>query len=420
MEHRTRMMWQYPWRYRESIAFVAGIVVVGMLLQFATGEFAFDLLRSPVNLILGAGIVAIVAIVAVFRRNPVFAWFTDVPLSVTLIASLLLLGLVMGLTPQASTRVLGERLLTSVLGFDRMTHSWPFVLVYLTTLLSLGALIVKRLFPFRKSDYGFYLNHIGLWLLLFAAGLGAADMERYLMKVYEGEVEWRATDSRDRTVELPIAVELNDFYMEEYPPSLTVIDRQTGQSMPEERPEFFPLDVKRSKGMLFGWEIELKSYIHDAVRNSDSTYHEVHMPGASPAAYVSAYHPQTGERREGWVCPGNVSQLYMVLNLDSAYCIAATRPEPKRFVSDMRVYRKGEGTVDTQLEVNKPYRAGAWMIYQHGYDNLAGKMSNFSTVELIYDPWLPAVYAGIIMLAAGSVCMLWIGNRARRKEEENV
>lgn len=414
------MMWQHPWRYRESIAFVAGIVVVGMLLQFATGEFAFDLLRSPVNLILGAGIVAIVAIVAVFRRNPVFAWFTDVPLSVTLIASLLLLGLVMGLTPQASTRVLGERLLTSVLGFDRMTHSWPFVLVYLTTLLSLGALIVKRLFPFRKSDYGFYLNHIGLWLLLFAVGLGAADMERYLMKVYEGEVEWRATDSRDRTVELPIAVELNDFYMEEYPPSLTVIDRQTGQSMPEERPEFFPLDVKRSKGMLFGWEIELKSYIHDAVRNSDSTYHEVHMPGASPAAYVSAYHPQTGERREGWVCPGNVSQLYMVLNLDSAYCIAATRPEPKRFVSDMRVYRKGEGTVDTQLEVNKPYRAGAWMIYQHGYDNLAGKMSNFSTVELIYDPWLPSVYAGIIMLAAGSVCMLWIGNRARWKEKENV
>lgn len=420
MEHRTRMMWQHPWRYRESIAFVAGIVVVGMLLQFATGEFAFDLLRSPVNLILGAGIVAIVAIVAIFRRNPVFAWFTDVPLSVTLIASLLLLGLVMGLTPQASTRVLGERLLTSVLGFDRMTHSWPFVLVYLTTLFSLGALIVKRLFPFRKSDYGFYLNHIGLWLLLFAAGLGAADMERYLMKVYEGEVEWRATDSRDRTVELPIAVELNDFYMEEYPPSLTVIDRQTGQSMPEKHPEFLPLDVKRSKGMLFGWEIELKSYIHDAVRNSDSTYHEVHMPGASPAAYVSAYNPKTCERREGWVCPGNVSQLYMVLNLDSAYCIAATRPEPKRFVSDMRVYRKGEGTGDTQLEVNKPYRAGAWMIYQHGYDNLAGKISNFSTIELIYDPWLPAVYAGIIMLAAGSVCMLWIGNRARRKEEENV
>lgn len=414
------MMWQHPWRYRESIAFVAGIVVVGMLLQFATGEFAFDLLRSPVNLILGAGIVAIVAIVAVFRRNPVFAWFTDVPLSVTLIASLLLLGLVMGLTPQTSTRVLGERLLTSVLGFDRMTHSWPFVLVYLTTLFSLGALVVKRLFPFRKSDYGFYLNHIGLWLLLFAAGLGAADMERYLMKVYEGEVEWRATDYNDRTVELPIAIELNDFYMEEYPPSLTVIDRQTGQSMPEKRPEFFPLDVKRPKGMLFGWEIELKSYIHEAVRNSDSTYHEVHMPGSSPAAYVSAYHPQTGERREGWVCPGNVSQLYMVLNLDSAYCIAATRPEPKRFVSDIRVYRKGEGTVDTQLEVNKPYRAGAWMIYQHGYDNLAGKMSNFSTVELIYDPWLPAVYAGIIMLAAGSVCMLWIGNRARRKEEENV
>ena len=420
MKHHTRTMWQPPWRYRESIAFVAGIVIVGMLLQLTTGEFAFDLLRYPVNLILGAGIVVIVAMVAVFRRNPVFGWFTGVPLSVTLIASLLLLGIIMGLTPQASSPLSGERFLASVLGFDRMTHSWPFVLVYLTILLSLGGLIVKRLIPFRKRDYGFYLNHIGLWLLLFASGLGAADMERYLMKIYEGEVEWRATDSRNHPVELPIAVELNDFYMEEYPPGLTVIDRQTGNRMPEEHPEFLPLDVKRPKGMLFGWEIELKSYIHDAVRNSDSTYHEVHMPGSSPAAYVSAYHPQTGERRTGWVCPGNVSQLYMVLNLDSAYCIAATRPEPKRFVSDIRVYRKGEGAVDTQLEVNKPYRAGAWMIYQHGYDNLAGKMSNFTTVELVYDPWLPAIYIGIGMLAAGSVCMLWLGNRTRRKEEENA
>ncbi|OLQ21891.1 hypothetical protein BGK60_00855 [Tannerella forsythia] len=67
-----------------------------------------------------------------------------------------------------------------------------------------------------------------------------------------------------------------------------------------------------------------------------------------------------------------------MLNLDSAYCIAATHPEPKRFVFDIRVYRKGEGAVDTQLEVNKPYRAEAWMIYRHGYDNLARKMSNFS------------------------------------------
>lgn len=244
MKHHTRTMWQPPWRYRESISFVAGIVVVGMLLQLTTGEFAFDLLRYPVNLILGAGIVVIVAMVAVFRRNPVFGWFTGVPLSVTLIASLLLLGIIMGLTPQASSPLSGERPLPSLLGFDRMTHSWPFVLVYLTTLLSLGALIVKRLIPFRKRDYGFYLNHIGLWLLLFASGLGAADMERYLMKIYEGEVEWRATDSRNHPVELPIAVELNDFYMEEYPPGLTVIDRQTGNRMPEEHPEFLPLDVK--------------------------------------------------------------------------------------------------------------------------------------------------------------------------------
>ena len=402
-------MWQHPWHWKESIAFVSGILLTGLLLQLTTGEFDFALLRYPVNALAGGAIILLAAAIALgCKRSALCRWFTGVPMAVTLIAAFVVVGVIMGLTPQVATRPDGPLHLLSRTGIDRMTHAWPFILLYFLTLLSLGSLLVRRLLHFRLSDYAFHLNHAGLWLLLFAAGLGAADMERFLMRVDEGEVEWRATDSQGRVMQLPIAIELHDFSMEEYPPSLTIIHRKTGASQPEEKPEFLPIDPKMPTGRLAGWDIRLLEYIHEAVRNSDSTYREVHMPGASPAARITARNPVTGVERTGWICPGNISQLYMVLNLDSNFCVAATMPEPRRFISDVTIYRKGHdiGT-PARLEVNRPFRAGPWTIYQHSYDNAAGKLSEYTVVELVYDPWLMLVYVGIVLLAAGSVSMLW-------------
>lgn len=409
-------MWQIPWRYKESVALVSGIVMVGFLLQLAVGSFDFGLLKYPVNLIFGLFLILWLFVFSLFRKNAFYSWFTGVPFAVTGIAALLVLGLIMGLTPQVTGHSHGNgHSIPSALGFDRMTSSWAFILVYFLLLMSLGALIVRRMFGFRLKDYAFYLNHIGLWLMLFAAGLGAADMERYTMRVYEGEVEWRASDAKNEIQELPIAVELNDFEMDVYPPHLTVIDRNTGAVQPEGKPDFFTIDAKRPEGKLADWDVRLEKYIHEAVRNSDSTYHEVRMPGSSPAAEIAVRNRYTGEERRGWVCSGNKSQLYRVLNLDTTYSIAMMRPEPKRFVSDIHVYRKDKDVEYTLLEVNKPYRAGAWTIYQYSYDEVAGRLSNYSVLELVYDPWLWLVYIGILLLAAGSVCMLWIGNK--RKEE---
>jgi len=203
--------------------------------------------------------------------------------------------------------------------------------------------------------------------------------------------------------------------MEEYPPQLTIIDRKTGSSQPEHRPEYFQIDEKKPNGQIAGWNISLKKYIHKAIRSSESEYREIHMPGASPAALVEIHHLQTGVIKEGWVCGGNSAQLYMVLNLDEQYCIAMTRPEPKRFVSDINIYSADGRIGHTLLEVNKPYKMDNWMLYQYGYDSNAGNMSAYSSIELVYDSWTIPVYAGMILLACGSVCMLWIGNK--RKEE---
>ncbi|SBW02867.1 cytochrome c biogenesis protein ResB [uncultured Dysgonomonas sp.] len=418
MEQEQRKMWQFPWRYKESIAFVAGFAFIGFMLQITVGKFDFYLLQAPVNLILGGAVIAFLILLSFARKSAFYQWISGVPFSVTLIAALLVLGLIMGLTPQFARLDPHDKDIFTVLGFRQVTSSWPFVLIYFLTLISLGSLIVRRLVAFRKQDYAFYFNHIGLWILLFAAGLGAADIKRYVMHVREGEVEWRVYSENKDVLELPIAIQLNDFEMEEYPPKLTIIDRESGESQPKNKPDYFQIDEKRPNGTLDKWDIRLEEYIHQAVRNSDSTYQAVPMPGSSPAAKVSAKNIQTGEMRKGWVCGGNMAQLYMTLPLDSQYCIVMTQPEPKRFLSDIDVFMEDGSEQHAVLEVNKPLRIGSWTIYQYGYDNQAGRMSTYSSMELVYDPWLYPVYAGIILLAIGSICLLWSGNKKRKAEDD--
>ncbi len=414
MSENKRKMWQFPWQYKESIAFVVGIIIIGILLQLTVGKFNFYLLSSPVNLIVGLGIIVLICLSSIKRKSLFFQWFSGVPFSVTLIGGLLILGIIMGLLPQVVRLDPHDNSFYSILGIRQITSFWPFVLIYFVTLLSLGCLIVRRLIPFRLSDYAFYFNHIGLWILLFAAGLGSADIKRFVMHVQEGEAEWRVYSDNQDIIELPIAIQLNDFYMEEYPPKLAIINRHTGDMQPVEKVEYFDIDTKRPVGKIANWDIELKQYIHEAIRNSDSTYNEVHMPGSSPAAKVKATNRETGEESEGWVCGGNVAQLYMTLNLDTTYCVVMTQPEPKRFLSYIDVFTEdGDEYKGVELEVNKPLKVGNWVIYQYGYDNMAGKMSTYSSMELVYDPWIYPAYAGIILLALGSICLLWKGNKKK-------
>ncbi len=414
---QERKMWQFPWKYEESVLFIGGVVVVGFVLQCMTGPFDFSLLLWPVNGILGLVIVLLSIVFGMKRNNPLVRWFSGIPMAVTLIVALLILGIIMGLTPQVIRLHPGDKDAVSVLGLRQMTSAWPFVFLYFLILLSLGTLIARRLFTFNKTNYAFYLNHLGLWLLLFASGLGAADIKRYVMHVREGETEWRVYNDHGDILDLPIAIKLNDFIMEEYPPKLAIIDRSTGNVQPEEKPDYFQLEEEPVSGRIGDWDIIAEKYIHEAVRNSDSTYQKAPMPGASPAVKVKVTNRNTGVISHGWVCVGNSAQLYMTLPLDDNYTVVMTQPESKRFISDINIYTEDGKQTHALLEVNKPYRMGNWMVYQFGYDNEAGKLSSYSSMELVYDPWLIPVYIGITLLACGSICMLWIGNR--RKEEIN-
>jgi ABC-type transport system involved in cytochrome c biogenesis permease subunit len=64
-----------------------------------------------------------------------------------------------------------------------------------------------------------------------------------------------------------------------------------------------------------------------------------------------------------------------------------------------------EGILAT-IDVNKPVEVDGWKIYQYGYNTQMGAMSQTSILELVSDPWLPLVYAGIYMMLAGALCFL--------------
>ena len=48
-------------------------------------------------------------------------------------------------------------------------------------------------------------------------------MQRLKMTTRMGSAEWRATDDKGQLIELPLAIELKDFTIDEYPPKLMLM-----------------------------------------------------------------------------------------------------------------------------------------------------------------------------------------------------
>ena len=79
--------------------------------------------------------------------------------------------------------------------------------------------ILRAAIPFNVRKIPFLLNHAGLFVALLTATLGNADMQRLKMITQLGKTEWRAIDEGGKLTELPLAVELKEFTIHEYPPN---------------------------------------------------------------------------------------------------------------------------------------------------------------------------------------------------------
>jgi hypothetical protein len=87
---------------------------------------------------------------------------------------------------------------------------------------------------------------------------------------------------------------------------------------------------------------------------------------------------------------------------------------PKRYASVIKIAEKSGKEFEATIDVNKPIVVDGWKIYQYGYDTSMGAESKISILEMVSDPWLPLVYAGIYMMLGGAVCMFAFGKKVRR------
>jgi hypothetical protein len=397
--------------YLAGFSCVAVVLILGAVLELTTGGIRFQLLAFPVNALLGAIIVMGIAAFSIFAGQKTARHFTSAPFSVAVLTGFAICCLVMGIIPQTDDPKAVSRFV-QLTGLARVNSSWPFAFVYLLLLLNLGCVIVRRARQFRWRDYGFFLNHLGIWLFLFAGGLGTADMQRYRMRINEGETSSMGVDVENHPMGLPMTVRLIDFDMEEYPPKLMILDKPTDRLISEEKHSSFQIDPFNTKGLLLDWNIEVKEYLPRAVSDENGEIRSSEMPGATEAVLLSAtYSQDEANVYEGWVWRGNAAQSPIGLDLSENRQIIMLDPEAKRFISKVEVFTEEGKRISADIEVNKPLHAGSWTIYQTGYDTRAGRLSAYSIFEVIYDPWIWTVYVGITLIMMGSVCMFWMGNR---------
>lgn len=411
-------MWQKPWGYKEGFAICGGLFLTGTLLQIVLGKCSLDILSYPVNICVGILYVAVLLTAYAFsRKSYVVRWMSSYSAAVTAMLSVVALTVIMGLTRQVQPDVT----LTGLdrwLGFPQMLSACSFILLFFWFTSLLGVTTIKRIHHFRWRDLPFVLNHLGLFLALTGAVLGSADMQRLKMTTQIGKAEWRALDERQQLRELPLAIELKEFTIDEYPPKLMLIDNASGKALPEGQPENLLVEDEVGGGKLMDWEVHITKKIPMAasVATADTmNFVEFHSMGATSAVYLTARNIKTDAYTEGWVSCGSFMFPYKAIRLNEEVSLVMPEREPRRFASNIKVYTESGRQDSTTIEVNKPFEIEGWKIYQLSYDESKGRWSDISVFELVRDPWLPVVYTGIWMMIVGAVCLFTLSHK--RKED---
>lgn len=421
MKSTSRKIWEHPWGYAEGLIVAAGVLLSGILLQLSSGNIETALFAFPVNTIIGALFVTgLLAVYFISGKGRVTRWLSSIYATIPALSLLLLLTIILGLIPQFASGTAREQLphhpFTS-LGWNRMTISWPFVLLCFYNLTILGLTTLRRIT--RKQcwrNIGFYLNHLGLFIALLGGILGSADMERFTINVQEGQVEWRGAGKTGEIKELPVAIQLDSFMIEEYEPKLAIIENKTGKMLPVSRPETYMFEGVGKTTQLAGITLEITDWLPHAAIFRDSTFMNVvpmMMEGATTAIKVKAHKPGLDQPVEGWISNGSYLFPHIFLEIDEEISIAMPMQEVKKYSSHVTVFTKAGMTKEAVIEVNKPLQVEDWMIYQYSYDDTKGKYSDTSVFELVRDPWLNVVYTGIFMLLAGALFLFIAGPKRK-------
>ena len=409
----NRKTWKQPWSYREGTMVTVAILLLGFALQ-ATGDgMVLRVAAFPWNLVAGLVFMALLILAFVlWQKYPLMKWLGSVKAALPAILGFTFLVLLMGFVKQD---VEPKSALVKLLGLTHLVKTWPFILINLYLMTLLGIVTLRRLTPFSLKNAGFFLNHFGLFLVLFSTALGSSDMQRLRMNCYEDDTEWRALDTSGKTVELPVAIKLLNFNIDEFRPKVTIIDNQSGQIVLNKGKNQFEL-LDQNALDLFGYHVEVEQFLETSGKVGDA-YFPVNEPGSAPSAKVKVTKEDT--EISGWICSGSYVNQPEALKLNDSHSLVMLPAEPRKFSSGLNIQTKNGENVTTTIEVNRPFQIDGWTIYQLGYNTEMGRWSNLSVLELVRDPWLPVVYFGIFLMMAGAA-FLFITGKPKNGGTEHV
>lgn len=444
-------MWNKPYTLKEGTAIVAGLLVTGGLLQVTLGPLEWGLFAWPANFITLILFVFLLIVAYLLRKRSYFCLFmSTMQAAIPAIAAAAILTLIMGVTKQVAE---GKRPMDP-LGLTKMLSFWPFILVYVWMTAILGEVTINQIARFSWRRFPTLVSHVGLFLILTCGTLGSADMLRVKMYCETGQPEWRGLDAFNNVHQLPVAIQLEKFTIDEYPPKLMLIDK-TGRPLPQDKPENLLVDNGMKSGQLLDCKIDILKRIDNAVpvmlskmigkmpegmmgnirmdslgqaRNKDGYIASdasgsacallvrvtigVNANGSSDSNLIKGHK----EVVTGWITSGSYLFPYQALRLKDGRMLAMPNREPRRFASLVNIYTQSGQNIQTEIEVNKPFTIEGWKIYQLSYNEQMGKWSNLSVFELVTDPWLPVVYIGIFMLLIGAVGMFLTASRKKEVE----
>jgi hypothetical protein len=399
-----RQWFQYPWEFRESVLFTAVAVSAGFLIQFASAGSGITMLHLPFNaiaLLLLAIIVLITGLI--FRNTSAVKWLGGIPLGLCLIVAIAFLSLIGGVVPQ---QAVAKSSLPALLGLNQIFSSWPFAVTVLLFLTNLGISLSWKLIPFKPQNLQFILFHAGFWIALSCAIFGSSDLQRLVVPINVGKANNLGYSMESDTPQhLPFSIFLHDFSLEEYPPQLLLYDPHNDKLLMNKSQAI--MEVRRGTTATWqGIEVLVLDYLPFALPGKDGVPQPSDRSTGIPFAKVRINTSST--QREAWISTGSPLLKPDAAQLDGLYLIMVPGT-PKSFRSAVTVQdEKGHETM-ANLEVNHPVSFMGWKLYQMGYDEKAGRWSKLSLIEVIHDPWLPAVYLGFFMIMAGNILFFWNG-----------
>jgi len=271
---------------------------------------------------------------------------------------------------------------------------------YLMTMNLVGS-CGRRFWPLTYTNCVYQVNHLGLAIALIGGAYSGLTLDRKRMVLFKGMPSALMVDENNHEFKAPFEVELREFSMDVFNPTLTVaeIDKKS------------PDGLKQSAGSLLlkqgvtekvaGHTITVEKFFKHAAYDG-LHWREVPWKTAAPAAFLKVRTPD-GKEKSGWICSGSPETAPSYLMLREELAILMNPPRPKKFESDLRIAGK-----DYRAGVNEPVNVDGYEIYQFSYDEKMGAASTYSVIEIVRDQGLPIVYLGIFMMLGGA--LLHLGN----------